>query len=210
MMNELNCFSYAGLNPETPVKIMELDNPEIMLDEVLDMHVELSHLEMLEVFVGCAVWEEEPEEEEVHVYDVPTTVEGNSLIAEEGENDSEETVAAEDAEMTATAAATTLATAEAEKETPPPQLEAAVEKAKKGSRSRNVSESLPDDVASLAAETPTPSPTPPSTTSVRVSISAQGSVGPSPVEPTNIEYGDFVHRTRMFLQHMGLQIQAVK
>jgi hypothetical protein len=195
MMNELNCFSLPSLSPETPVKIMELDNPDVMLDGVLDMHVELSHLEMLEVFVGCAVWEEVEDEEVIIMYNVPTIVEG---IVEEGADDNEESVAvaataatptseggeddaAADDEVAATlAVAAAIAAADAEKSAPPPPSEATIEKAKKGSRSRNVSESMPDDAASSVADeqADSPEPTPPPTASrIRVSISAQGSFG---------------------------------
>ena len=84
MLNELNCYQ-NGITADAPVSVMAEDNPDIMLNGVLDMQVELSHLEMVEVIIGCAVYENVPDQLETVVYDVPSIVESAAIdsVAEE-------------------------------------------------------------------------------------------------------------------------------
>ena len=59
LMNDLSLLHETDLTAAIVCRIMREDNPLMMRDGHLDMRVELSHLEMIECFVGCAVVKKE-------------------------------------------------------------------------------------------------------------------------------------------------------
>lgn len=112
MLNELDCYNVNGITAEAPVSVMAEDNAAILLNGVLDMHVELSHLEMIEVIIGCAVYDHVPDELETVVFDVPSIVESSAIDSVAEENADEVAAATAGAEGDESGAAADSATGE--------------------------------------------------------------------------------------------------
>jgi len=63
LMNDLSLLQGPGLTSSLACGVMKRDNPMMTRDGSLDMRVEMSHLEMIECFVGCALIREEQRQE---------------------------------------------------------------------------------------------------------------------------------------------------
>merc|ERR1719198_2013604 len=59
MLEALGAFG-EELSAADAVSVITKDNPLMYVDQTLDMRVEMSHLEMIECLVGCAVHERPP------------------------------------------------------------------------------------------------------------------------------------------------------